>query len=115
VPDCVTLPTWDIYEGQTSPSLGIIWPLDEGHLDATGFTTWLVECSRSGSTFKLWDTDTVTPAVGTSVIPSIVIAWTAADLGSIPRGDYLLELTGSTGGGAVIKAQLALRVRAQVA
>ena len=113
--DCVTLPTWDIYEGQTSPALGIIWPFDDGYLDATAYTTWLIEASRAGSTLKLWDTDNVAPAVGTALVPSIVITWTAADLGSIPRGDYLLELTGSTGGGAVIKAQLALRVRAQVA
>jgi len=114
--DCatITLPTWEIHEGQTSPTLGIIWPVDAGYLDGTAYTTWLVEVARAGSTLKLWDTNDVVSAVGTATVPSIVITWAAADLGSLGRGDYVLELTG-TAGTAVIKAQLALRVRPQIA
>jgi len=114
VPDCVTLPTWDIYEGQTSPALGIIWPFDDDYLDATAYTTWLIECARVGSTAKLWDTSNVAPAVGTATVPSLVVTWAAADLGSLGRGDYVIEFTGTTAG-AVIKQQLALRVLPQIA
>jgi len=114
--NCATalLPAWDIHEGQTSPTLGIIWPVDDGYLDGTAYTTWLVEAARAGSTVKLWETSDITSAIGTATVPSIVITWAAADLGSLGRGDYVLELTG-TAGVAVIKAQLALRVRPQIA
>jgi len=110
----ITLPAWSIYEGQTSPALGIVWPVGDGYLDATDYATWLVECARVGSTVKLWDTAAAVPAAGSATVPSLVVTWAAADLGSLGRGDYVIEFTGTTAG-AVIKQQLALRVLPQIA
>jgi hypothetical protein len=108
---CIGSPSWSIFEGQTSPTLGLIWPVDDGYLDATTLPTWTVEATAAGSDTVLWTISTVTTQVGTDTVPSVIITWAVADLGSLEPGEYVLTVTGTDGADVVVIQQVFLTVR----
>ena len=110
--DCCTLPTWEIFEGQALPELGLVVPVDDGYLDGTGYT-WAVACARTadlGADLFAGSSPSAVGGIGTDETPSVVVTWSTDNLGSLGRGDYVLQFTGTAGGLPFI-LQLPLRVR----
>lgn len=99
--------------GSLLPDTHVHWTIDSGHLDGTSYT-WQLECAPiGGGTLSFSKSSGITGQVGSSSVPSIVIAWLAGDLGTLAAGQYVCELTG-TSGGKDLKGQFSLIVTDQV-
>jgi hypothetical protein len=98
--------------GATLPDTAITWREDGTPLDPSGYT-WQVEARNYTGTSILF-TKTTGFTNGSTAGPTVTVAWTALDLGSLPAGGYVLELTGTVGSKSR-KEQIRLAVTAEVA
>lgn len=88
--------------GSLLPQTHIMWTVDSGWLDGTGYT-WAMECGAAAAPATvLWTKSTgLTGQVGDADTPSLVIDWLTGDLGTLTPGQYTLEITGTSGGKAL--------------
>lgn len=89
-------------QGSLLPQTHIMWTVDSGYLDGTGYT-WAMECADAATPATvLWTKSTgLTGQVGSATNPSLVVDWLAGDLGTLTPGLYTLEITGTAGGKAL--------------
>lgn len=95
--------------GALLPDTVITWVEDDVNINPSGYT-WTVECSTIGSTTALWTKSTGFTMTSTT----LTIAWALTDLGTLTRGTYVLELSG-TANSKSRKYHLKLQIEDQLA